>query len=172
MKNHVTINNDGTADVLCNKKDGSTAKVRVDIDSLKALAVIEGYWAVSSTSDNGARPYAMTLIDGRRIYMHRLLKQFPAGLEVDHRNGLTLDNTMTNLQSATRKQNAEKMVLGDKAYPSSKTGVRGVIELPSGNFGVQIRGKWIGTFPTLEDAKAVYETMRQTINHARVGSNN
>jgi hypothetical protein len=172
MKNLVSINNDGTCNVLCKKTDGSTVKVKVDIDSLSTLNKIEGTWSVSSTASDGARPYCMSYIDGKRVYMSRMILGFPDGLEVDHKNGITLDNTRQNLQAITRQQNAAKMTLGDQPYPSSTTGVRNVSLLSSGKYAVTIRQKRIGTFPDLESAKFVADSLRAAINFARLGTTN
>jgi hypothetical protein len=78
-----------------------------------ALIDDEDYDLVSSHKwyvKPGPRPhyasYALTSIDGRTIYMHRLLLGFPQGLCVDHANGDGLDNRRSNLRLATASQNA------------------------------------------------------------------
>lgn len=43
---------------------------------------------------------------GGSILMHRSLMGNPSGLEVDHENGLGLDNRRRNLRTATHQQNA------------------------------------------------------------------
>lgn len=48
--------------------------------------------------------YALTVIDGRSMFMHRLLVG-QEGLEVDHRNGDGLDNRRANLRVATHRLN-------------------------------------------------------------------
>jgi hypothetical protein len=65
---------------------------------------ISGYkWSVSS--DGGTRMYVSTRIDGKKIYLHRVLLEAPNGKRVDHRNGDPLDNRKTNLRLATHQQN-------------------------------------------------------------------
>jgi hypothetical protein len=55
------------------------------------------------------KSYAATTIraDGKKIFtrMHRMIMGNPVGMEVDHINKDTLDNTRVNLRLATRSQN-------------------------------------------------------------------
>jgi hypothetical protein len=49
--------------------------------------------------------YVSTRIEGKKIYLHRVLLEAPKGKWVDHRNGSPLDNRRTNLRLATHQQN-------------------------------------------------------------------
>jgi hypothetical protein len=42
----------------------------------------------------------------RKLYMHRLIAETPAGRETDHRNRDTLDNRRENLRSVTTQENS------------------------------------------------------------------
>jgi hypothetical protein len=65
---------------------------------------ISGFkWSVSS--DGGGRMYVSTRIEGKKIYLHRMLLKAPDGQRVDHRNGNPLDNRKANLRLATHQQN-------------------------------------------------------------------
>lgn len=54
--------------------------------------------------------------------MHRQLFDFPAGMDVHHVNGDTLDNRRSNLQVVTRSYNLAQR----RAFKTSKTGMKGV----------------------------------------------
>lgn len=53
--------------------------------------------------------------------MHRLILSAPKNLEVDHKNGNTLDNRRSNLRLCTRSQNAANIPTN-----RAKSGLRGV----------------------------------------------
>jgi hypothetical protein len=82
-------------------------------------------WSVSS--DGGTRMYVSTRIDGKKIYLHRVLLEAPNGQRVDHRNGDPLDNRKTNLRLATHQQNMfnrrKAQTYGRKPTTSSFKGV-------------------------------------------------
>ena len=56
-------------------------------------------WCLSSWG------YAKSGSGGKTTYLHRLLTDFPQGMEVDHINGDRLDNRKINLRICTRAQN-------------------------------------------------------------------
>ena len=101
--------------------------------------------------------YAYTQIDGKTVYLHRLILNTPAGLEVDHINGDSLDNRRKNLRVVTRSQNEM-----NKAKPAHNTsGYKGVsIYRATGKFSayIEINQKkiHIGYFKTREEAAHVY----------------
>ncbi len=65
---------------------------------------ISGFkWSVSS--DGGDRMYVSTRIEGRKIYLHRVLLKAPPGKRVDHCSGDPLDNRKANLRLASHQQN-------------------------------------------------------------------
>lgn len=67
-------------------------------------------WYAKKTSDAGSF-YAARFqrINGRptTIYMHREIMNCNNGMEVDHRDGNTLDNRKEKLRTCTKKQNLE-----------------------------------------------------------------
>lgn len=58
----------------------------------------------------------------RFIRMHRLIKDAPKNLEVDHRNGDGLDNRRSNLRLATHKQNSHNKT----KHKDNASGFKGV----------------------------------------------
>lgn len=83
------------------------------------------YYAVRSSSISGGQ-------SRRTILMHREIANAPAGLEVDHINGVTLDNRRANLRLATKSQNAANR---RKKKPSTSSQYLGVT-------WHTLRGKW------------------------------
>ncbi len=74
-------------------------------------------------------PYAMTRIDGKTVYMHRLLLAAPSGTQVDHKDLDGLNNTRANLRLATRSDQK-----GNSQIPTSNTsGFKGVYRDTKGN---------------------------------------
>lgn len=91
------------------------------------------------------------------IMMHRVINMTPEGLQTDHINGDKLDNRVANLQSCTSAENARKRHRTVK----SKSGFRGVRQLPSGNFESKImvdyKLQYLGVYGTAEEAARAYD---------------
>jgi len=173
MKNQVTINNDGTANILCERKDGTEVKVRVDIIDLEKVNKIPGRWCVVNTND--CTEYCMTNIcdertkSKRTVYMHRLIMGFPDGMEIDHHDTNGLNNTRKNLAIMDRKENAAKMRLNDSPRSHNRQGHRNIRKVPSGRYAVRVQNKYMGTFDTVKQAENVASMLRSTINICRTG---
>jgi hypothetical protein len=91
----------------------------------------------------------------RKISMHRQIMGFPQGLQVDHANGDTLDNSRDNLRIANKAQNMCNRVFSKT--PSS--GMLGISKMPnkvkqSWYARIRVNGKseYLGRFDSLEDA--------------------
>jgi hypothetical protein len=73
------------------------------------------------------RFYATTEVDGRIVYMHRLIASTPDGLVTDHANNDGLDNRRSNLRTATWMLNsvntAKRQKYGDRRPTSRFKGV-------------------------------------------------
>lgn len=104
---------------------------------------------------NGSYPY--TSVDGKTVYLHRLVMRAPAGLEVDHINGDRLDNRRKNLRLATRSQNE-----ANKGVPARNTsGFKGVsLFKPTGRFSAYIevnqKKRHLGYYTTAKEAALAY----------------
>ena len=70
-----------------------------------ALVSAADYERVSNHSWQFHKGYAVARIDGKLVYLHRLIMDAPAGVMVDHINRDRLDNRRTNLRMATNAQN-------------------------------------------------------------------
>lgn len=71
------------------------------VDDCDAAALVEHRWCLNAG-------YASRVICNPRrrlVYMHRLIMQAPAGLQVDHINGLRTDNRRANLRLCTHAEN-------------------------------------------------------------------
>ncbi len=92
----------------------------------------------------------------KTVYLHREVVCAPIGFEVDHINGNTLDNRISNLRVCTRSQNAKNR----KLSRNSSTGLKGVSQR-----GLKFRSRiWIGgkgiclgTFESASDASKAYQ---------------
>jgi hypothetical protein len=90
------------------------------------------------------------------ILLHRVIANAPAGKEVDHINGDTLDNRKCNLRICSRVQNSRNRKPGP-----NKTGYKGVFYREDRKkFTAQIRVNYkmyfLGYFDTPEEAYQAY----------------
>ena len=98
--------------------------------------------------------YAAREQKGRFILMHREIMKAPEGIEVDHANLDTLDNTRANLRLATRTQQC-----WNRNKPN-QTGFKGIFRNKPGCFTARItfnkKRITLGTYPTPELAAQAY----------------
>lgn len=113
------------------------------------------WWALASRRKYRTSFYAVRTIGqgadrGLQIYLHKYVIGIGRGVQVDHKNGNTLDCQKHNLRIATQSQNS-----ANRQEPiGNRLGYRGVAQ--SGNkFAAKVwHGKFIslGTFDTLFEA--------------------
>lgn len=129
----------------------SSGKVAV-IDDCD-IGICSGYsWYSMRTHKSSQCFYVAASIGGKTIYIHTLIMSPPEGMVVDHISGDALDNRRSNLRICTQRQNC----LNKKVRSDSKSGIIGVLKLPSGRFGAYINpgsGQlYLGTFNTINEA--------------------
>lgn len=114
---------------------------------------------LKSGSDGLYAARQMTLGKGRQtaVLMHRQIMNAPKGMQVDHRDLNTMNNTRKNLRLATNQQNR----CDTPVRKCNPTGLKGVTMRSDGNKFVAIiisKGvrKHLGSFPTKELAHAAY----------------
>lgn len=130
------------------------------LDDDAPRAVLEAKW-YAKRSNERANFYAVTKSFGQRaIFLHRLLLGVEHPLVVDHNNGDSLDNRMSNIRQCTTAQN----LMNQRAPINSPCGYRGVKIYQRGavtryiaQIGVKRTKKWIGIFPTVEAAAKAYD---------------
>lgn len=115
-------------------------------------------WRVLTTKDP-RHTYAISSTKKSYILMHRLIKQCPDGVVIDHKNGNTLDNRRSNLRIATLTQNGANRIKSK----NSTTGYKGVTYFklhPKKPYRAQIKHKGkvkhIGCYETAAQAHSAY----------------
>lgn len=107
---------------------------------------------------NGRAPnhiYALTLIEGRPVLMHRLIMSTPKGMDTDHINHQTLDNRKQNLRVCTRAENAANRArtLGGISIDRERSKWIATIQR-------SLKRYKIGRFDTQEEAQAALDEFR------------
>ena len=112
--------------------------------------------------------YIRIRVGGKKYMAHRLAwlwvhGQWPHG-ELDHKNNVRSDNRISELREANRSGNCANR----KCRSSSASGVKGVTDY-RGKFKVSVKGKYLGLFVTLEEARTAYfaEAVKQYGEFAR-----
>lgn len=150
---------DGTIRLLIGRVGRRSLFALIDREDWK-LAAIQWRPLRSSTGDFYAwRTICLGIGIYHALYLHREVMQAADGVEVDHRNGDTLDCRRSNLRSATRVQNARN---GRVRRASNTSGYKGVSATPHGRWRacivVHARQIWLGSFRTKLEAAGAYDS--------------
>jgi len=95
----------------------------------------------------------------KKIYMHRLIMDFPENMEIDHKNRNRLDNRRSNLRICNRSQNCTNRLATTKGI----SGYRGVTKRPNGKWQARIeinnRKISLGCFVDVKEAALAYNKL-------------
>lgn len=105
--------------------------------------------------------YAVRTENGRSIRMHRLINNTPDGMFTDHRDGDGLNNTRSNLRTATQLQN----MMNRRGKRGGTSSFKGVFFDPTPQknqwrAAIRLGGKlkYLGRFYTEDEAGEAYAT--------------
>lgn len=133
------------------------SKYFAEVDDADADRVLQHNWSVDF---HGTNIYARTVIDGKKVYLHRFVMEENDPLtKIDHKFGEGLDCTRKNLRRSTQKQNSCNRIKS----PKSKTTTRykGVVKIKERKYRVVIsidgKQKHIGYFETASAAARAYD---------------
>jgi len=138
------------------KKNTDLVAIVDDSDFEKVSAL---KWSLSHNNR-----YAVTLISGKLVLMHRYLMGDEASI-IDHRNGNGLDNRRENIRPCSRSENA----INSKMRVNNKSGFKGVSwDGRTQRWRVSIRANmkthWLGRFNSIEEAVLRYKEAAKVIH--------
>ena len=162
MNNRVAIKGAVTEIILTHK--GSEMRCLIDAKDIALADSVSHRWCVMPTVIPD-KFYCYCRVDGKTIYLHRLLMGFPMG-DVDHINGNGLDNRRsTNLRAVSHHVNQLNRA---GAQRNNSNGVRGVFwhkerKLWQAQIKLHGKGKFIGRYQTIEEAERAVISYRKSI---------
>lgn len=148
--------------------DGEYVTHKMDAADLDNPDVACSKWAVITSNSNGSYRVVCSGWHPNRqtkgsLYLARMLLGQPKGLQVDHINHNTLDDTRSNIRAVTASQNQLNL---SGARRQSRTGVLGVNPNVGGSFnaGIIVNGERhvVHMIPTLKEAKKIRRQLEKT----------
>lgn len=133
------------------------------IDAIDEELLTKHSWAVHGR-------YRRAKVEGRNVYLHRLIVGAGDGDIVDHINGDTNDNRRANLRIVTRAESNQNRA----ARKDSRAPYKGITKPKQGRWVAQImankRYRRIGAFDTPEEAARAYDAAARLLHgkYARV----
>lgn len=154
MKNDYIHNTDGTRSIIIESLDRSL-EIMISTVDFHVLENHPNKFCVAQ--DSGSRTwYVVSTLNGRRVYLHRLLKGEPKGMQVHHKDGNGLNNTRENLELLTpsehrRKKRSKEPIVGDptkgvKVHILSKAELNKKQKDRRYWFRLEVNGMHYGTF--------------------------
>ena len=130
----------------------------IDIDKEFLTLIKSNHWSVRTNTCG--QIYFDARINGEPNTLHRIISQCPSGMVVDHINGDTLDNKMSNLRICTKLQNQYNQKKHKGKRHSKYKGVTFRKELKSKPWEAFIykdyKSKRLGYFATEKEAALAY----------------
>jgi hypothetical protein len=125
------------------------------IDNWNYERVSQHSWCAVEVRDSG-KFYAVSMINGHIVYLHRFIMGASPGTEVDHIDHNGLNCQEYNMRMTTRAGNAKNQ----NKYSNNTSGLKGVSER-GGKYQAFIttngKTKFLGTFDTLEESAREYD---------------
>lgn len=142
------------------RKQGLPPNVLVDAD-LFCWASKYTWWLHKSSPSSP--PCVRGLVQGKFVYLHRLIGGAERGQDIDHINGNRLDNRRANLRVVSRGQNLQNRT---RLQKSNTSGIRGVYWSASrekwiAEAKVNSKSHRIGYFNDIEEASAAVRDWRR-----------
>jgi HNH endonuclease len=104
-------------------------------------------WSFCVDKDDGYK-WVQGHVNGDTLPLSRYVMNYDGDLMIDHKNGDTLDNRVSNLRIATSKQNAMNI----KIRKNNTSGCTGVRCLKNGKYSARIKRINLGTFSSKDEA--------------------
>lgn len=132
----------------------------IDSSSMEEVKKYNWYasWSKGGKCFYAVRNFVVSPGKWERISLHSLLLGNKEGFMIDHMNGITLDNRLSNLRHATRSQNVcnQKLRINRKGFLKGAHWHKGN---KTWTACIGLKGKHIhlGTFRSQEEAHAAYK---------------
>lgn len=146
--------------------DGATAYIQLlhglvaIVDRADYPLVSDRHWWATKSHRRPGNYYVHSQTGGQLIALHRLIMNPSPGEIVDHRDGDGLNNRRTNLRRCSCADNTRNTRLSsifDARHRPKASRYRGV-GLVNGRYWIaQIRHRYLGYFPSEEDAARAYD---------------
>lgn len=146
--------------------EGDIAKIPLGVSAKDGYAIVDKefawldryQWSLKR-SVKSKTTYAYGWVDGKQIFMHRIILSPPLDKQVDHKDRNGLNNTKSNLRIATQFDNMRNIVKPRSGKHSPYRGVTKTKNLWASSIlsdGVRYYG---GTFSTPEEAAKKYNEL-------------
>ena len=135
--------------VTYTKNFNESYHVIIDIDKKEEVSKYKVY-----TRSHGGKQYAFISKNGKKIFLHRFLmglekEEYSINKVVDHINGNSLDNRVSNLRICSHKENAQNCRTGSKVVG---VGWLKYNKKWTARIMVNYKGIYLGNFNTYEEA--------------------
>lgn len=102
--------------------EGNTARIPLGVNAKDGYAIVDKKYAYLAKDNWRITHYGYAIRSKDKKLLHRLIVNTSKGRVIDHINGNTLDNRLTNLRECTQSDNAKNQKLNIR----NKTGYKGV----------------------------------------------